>query len=43
VFQIEFSKMATNYVDLDDLNSSSEEDIPPDYDRYPRTEELQCM
>jgi hypothetical protein len=32
--------MDTNYVDLDDLNSSSEEDIPPDYDRYPRTEEL---
>jgi hypothetical protein len=35
--------MATNYVDLDDLNSSSEEDIPQDYDTYPRTEELQCM
>jgi hypothetical protein len=35
--------METQYIDLDDLASSSEEDTPPDYDTYPRTEELQCM
>jgi hypothetical protein len=35
--------MATNYVDLDDLSSSSEEETPPEYDTYPRTEDLECM
>ncbi len=42
-FADKISKMATQYIDLDDLASSSEEDTPPDYDTYPRTEELQCM
>jgi hypothetical protein len=38
--------MAANYVDLDALDSSSdEEDVmpPAEYDTYPRTEELHCM
>jgi hypothetical protein len=38
--------MATNYVDLDALESSSDEDdvmAPAEYDTYPKTEELQCM
>jgi hypothetical protein len=43
--------MAGSYVDLDALESSSDEEdlmAPPinpkvEYDTYPRTEELQCM
>jgi hypothetical protein len=39
--------MDSSYVDLDALSSSDEEDVMvpviPEYDRYPQTEELQCM